>query len=161
MKGKYKYSDKDKKFSINSNSNTRGENFKQFGDFKIRSKSKEELDVLYLEYAKKVNERYENIIKKHTSKSIDYDRYIDLKRCEECKDFENDRAFVLCEHCEDGYHIYCLKPKLTKIPDCDFICSNCEISKQKNNKGFQGKISFKIEKKRIQKVNHKLIKIEM
>ena len=30
------------------------------------------------------------------------------KYCEICKDHHDDDKMLLCEYCEDGYHIFCL-----------------------------------------------------
>lgn len=116
-------------------------------EFLHRSKSKDELDQEYLIYAKKVNEKYDKLQKKKPKDAeLNKKRYLDLKRCERCFDFINGQVLLLCEYCDDAYHIYCLDPPLSHIPDEDFVCPNCksEISKKKSR---QCKIdeSMKIE----------------
>jgi hypothetical protein len=116
-------------------------------EFKRRSYSKEELDEEYLKYAQKVNEKYDKLLKQRPKDSeLNKKRYLDLKRCEKCFDFINGQVLLLCEYCDDGYHIYCLDPPLNHIPEEDFVCPNCksEISKKR---GRQSKIdeSIKIE----------------
>jgi hypothetical protein len=116
-------------------------------EYKRRPKSKDELDEEYLIYSKKVNERYDRLLKKRPKDSqLNKKRYLDLKRCEKCFDFINGQVLLLCEYCDDGYHIYCLDPPMTEIPEDDFVCPNCksEISKKKSR---QSKIdeSIKIE----------------
>ena len=32
---------------------------------------------------------------------------------------------LLCDGCDRGYHIYCLKPPLKKVPRSDWFCSDC------------------------------------
>jgi hypothetical protein len=128
-------------------------------EYKRRSKSKDELDEEYVIYSKKVNEKYDKMLKKRPSNShINKKRYLDLKRCEKCFDFINGQVLLLCEYCDDGYHIYCLDPPLKEIPDDDFVCPNCksEISKKKSR---QSKIdeSIKIEIIRNSKVIWSLI----
>ena len=176
---KCKFSQRDKRFSeipkflvSNASPKTRAQNksvsiskiqkeSKKFfsPDYKRRSKSKEELDEEYVIYSKKVNEKYDKMLKKRPNDShLNKKRYLDLKRCEKCCDFINGQVLLLCEYCDDGYHIYCLDPPLTEIPDDDFVCPNCksEISKKKSR---QSKIdeSIKIEIIRNSKVIWSLI----
>lgn len=33
---------------------------------------------------------------------------------------------LLCDGCDRGHHLYCLKPKLKKIPDDDWYCTECK-----------------------------------
>jgi len=33
---------------------------------------------------------------------------------------------LLCDSCDDGYHIFCLKPPLQKIPEGDWSCRTCK-----------------------------------
>lgn len=32
---------------------------------------------------------------------------------------------LLCDECDQGYHIYCLDPPLKSIPKTDWFCSDC------------------------------------
>ena len=36
--------------------------------------------------------------------------------CEKCLAGDDEPHFLLCEDCPKGYHIYCLRPKLPKVP---------------------------------------------
>jgi hypothetical protein len=36
--------------------------------------------------------------------------------CEICKLGTNDEKLLLCDACDQGFHIYCLKPPLKRIP---------------------------------------------
>ena len=45
--------------------------------------------------------------------------------CRKCLEDENDGDLMLCDHCDAAYHIYCLKPKLTKVPEGSWICKRC------------------------------------
>jgi hypothetical protein len=115
--------------------------YKIIGGFKVRSKSKEQIDELYKEHVLKVKEKYERLFKKNPkNKNLESDRNIELKRCEVCLDFENDSGLLLCDFCEDGYHIYCLSPPLNKIPE-DFACEKCK-SETKKEKMRQTTIQF-------------------
>ena len=33
---------------------------------------------------------------------------------------------LLCDGCDRGHHIFCLKPKLKSIPKDDWFCSDCK-----------------------------------
>ena len=33
---------------------------------------------------------------------------------------------LLCDGCDRGHHLYCLKPKLKKIPEDDWYCTECK-----------------------------------
>ena len=50
---------------------------------------------------------------------------------------------LLCDGCDRGHHLYCLKPKLKKIPDDDWYCTECKPKmrirspKKKNRKVFE------------------------
>ena len=37
----------------------------------------------------------------------------------------NDEGMLLCDGCDGGYHLSCLRPKLTSIPDGAWFCTHC------------------------------------
>ena len=45
--------------------------------------------------------------------------------CEVCSSIEDDENMLLCDGCDSGYHLYCLRPKLKTIPDDDWFCAKC------------------------------------
>ncbi|KAJ2412497.1 hypothetical protein GGI10_003647 [Coemansia sp. RSA 2530] len=47
------------------------------------------------------------------------------ERCEVCKLSENDDKMLICDGCNRGYHMYCLRPRLTTIPTNDWYCDVC------------------------------------
>ncbi|XP_014297529.1 bromodomain adjacent to zinc finger domain protein 1A isoform X3 [Microplitis demolitor] len=55
--------------------------------------------------------------------------------CRKCRDAEH---MLLCDGCNKGHHLYCLKPKLTSVPEGDWFCTTCKPpetkSKPKNKK---------------------------
>ena len=53
------------------------------------------------------------------------DSSIDDKCCEVCGYDGDEAKMILCDDCERGYHIYCLNPKLKRVPKGDWFCSNC------------------------------------
>ena len=42
--------------------------------------------------------------------------------CKVCKKDSDHSNLLLCEHCNDEYHIYCLNPPLQSVPEGDFFC---------------------------------------
>jgi len=41
---------------------------------------------------------------------------------------------LLCDSCDDGYHIFCLTPKLKSIPKDDWFCPNCQEKEKDHDK---------------------------
>lgn len=48
------------------------------------------------------------------------------KRCQVCASTNCEDKMLLCDKCDNGYHIDCLKPPLKKIPDGDWACKACK-----------------------------------
>lgn len=48
-------------------------------------------------------------------------------KCAVCGSGEDDRRLLLCDVCDDGFHLYCLAPPLARIPrDDEWVCPNCD-----------------------------------
>eukprot|EP00940_MAST-03C_sp_MAST-3C-sp2_P000565 g565.t1 len=45
--------------------------------------------------------------------------------CELCKRHDDDENMILCDRCDKGFHVYCLRPQLAAVPVGDWFCSNC------------------------------------
>lgn len=45
--------------------------------------------------------------------------------CEECRLGNGDEEMLLCDRCDLGYHIYCLRPILARVPSGSWFCSRC------------------------------------
>ena len=45
--------------------------------------------------------------------------------CGVCKDGGRENYMVLCDVCDRGFHLDCLEPKLTKVPEGDWMCQRC------------------------------------
>jgi hypothetical protein len=45
--------------------------------------------------------------------------------CRVCLEDENDDQVLLCDHCDASYHLYCLNPPLSHIPEDLWICPHC------------------------------------
>ena len=53
--------------------------------------------------------------------------------CTVCKSPTDDSRMLLCENedCNKMYHIYCLVPPLSVIPDGDWYCPSCVIDQER------------------------------
>merc|ERR1711993_75860 len=47
-------------------------------------------------------------------------------KCRICRRKTDPEKMLLCDGCDRGHHLYCLKPKLKKIPDDDWYCTECK-----------------------------------
>ena len=49
------------------------------------------------------------------------------KQCQVCRsgDVDDDDPMLLCDACNEGYHISCLNPPLARVPDGNWFCDNC------------------------------------
>eukprot|EP00854_Cymbomonas_tetramitiformis_P034177 gene34177-biopygen18263 len=45
--------------------------------------------------------------------------------CEECKRTVGEASMLVCDMCNHGYHIWCLKPALGGVPEGDWQCPKC------------------------------------
>ena len=52
--------------------------------------------------------------------SIAWDKSIMKASCQFCHGGENENALLLCDGCDKGFHTYCFKPPITKIPEGDW-----------------------------------------
>ncbi|XP_063803947.1 bromodomain adjacent to zinc finger domain protein 1A [Pseudophryne corroboree] len=46
-------------------------------------------------------------------------------RCKVCRKKGDGESMLLCDGCERGHHIYCVRPKLKYIPEGDWFCPEC------------------------------------
>ncbi|CAG9565734.1 unnamed protein product [Danaus chrysippus] len=46
--------------------------------------------------------------------------------CRLCRRRTDPDNMLLCDSCNKGHHLYCLKPKLTKVPEGDWFCDQCK-----------------------------------
>ena len=70
---------------------------------------------------------------------------LSIEGCQKCG-LDNDHSnLLLCETCNDEYHIYCLDPPLTSVPEGDFFCHKCKQNLQiftaNNNDELDQKVS--------------------
>jgi len=55
-------------------------------------------------------------------------------KCGKCGSTEDEDRMVLCDNCDAGYHLYCCEPRLSSIPEGDWICKDCRKSKKKQKR---------------------------
>ncbi|KAI5780878.1 PLU-1-like protein-domain-containing protein [Geopyxis carbonaria] len=49
------------------------------------------------------------------------------EKCEKCGRGDDMVNLLLCDGCDNGYHIYCLEPALKSVPDRDWYCDRCLV----------------------------------
>ncbi len=47
-------------------------------------------------------------------------------RCRICRRKTDPEKMLLCDKCDRGHHMYCLKPKLKAVPEGDWFCNECK-----------------------------------
>jgi len=47
-------------------------------------------------------------------------------KCRICRRKTDPDQMLLCDSCDKGHHLYCLKPKLKSIPSGDWFCPECK-----------------------------------
>lgn len=58
--------------------------------------------------------------------SITWSRSALEARCRVCKRKSDPDNMLLCDSCDKGTHLYCLKPKLKKVPEGEWFCDQCQ-----------------------------------
>lgn len=56
---------------------------------------------------------------------VAWDKSIMKANCQFCQSGESEDKLLLCDGCDRGYHTYCFKPKMDKIPEGDWFCYEC------------------------------------
>lgn len=54
----------------------------------------------------------------------------EITNCEVCSRPDREDVMLLCDHCNQGYHMDCLSPPLTEVPDGSWYCDNCVDSQE-------------------------------
>nr|XP_026483850.1 uncharacterized protein LOC113391920 isoform X14 [Vanessa tameamea] len=57
--------------------------------------------------------------------AIAWDKSIMKANCQFCLSGDNEGQLLLCDGCDKGYHTYCFKPRMEKIPEGDWYCWEC------------------------------------
>lgn len=64
----------------------------------------------------------------HCPSCVNATAQINLVACQNCKSLEDDENMLLCDKCDKGYHMYCLKPIVVSVPSGDWFCEKCDNS---------------------------------
>jgi hypothetical protein len=63
-------------------------------------------------------------VKRHATVSSSHSHY-DSKTCMLCGKADGGETMLLCDLCDCGFHIYCLTPPLSQVPETTFHCPSC------------------------------------
>jgi RNase H-like domain found in reverse transcriptase/Reverse transcriptase (RNA-dependent DNA polymerase)/Integrase core domain/Integrase zinc binding domain/PHD-finger/C-5 cytosine-specific DNA methylase len=70
------------------------------------------------------------------------------KACERCGDHRKGSKMLLCDHCNAGWHTFCLQPPLAEVPEGAWVCPNCldagvtlESIEERQARFFPGEVS--------------------
>ncbi|XP_072306374.1 bromodomain adjacent to zinc finger domain protein 2A [Eucyclogobius newberryi] len=66
-----------------------------------------------------------NLCLLHLEKAIAWERSVTKVNCQVCRKGDNDDSLLLCDGCDRGCHMYCLRPKMTQVPEGDWFCPTC------------------------------------
>eukprot|EP00042_Codosiga_hollandica_P043582 m.414445 g.414445 ORF g.414445 m.414445 type:complete len:1229 (+) comp56592_c0_seq9:156-3842(+) len=58
--------------------------------------------------------------------SIRWESTYATDKCRVCRKATDGQNMLLCDKCDHGFHIFCLKPRLTEIPAGDWYCNACQ-----------------------------------
>uniref|UniRef100_A0A131YC61 Bromodomain adjacent to zinc finger domain protein 1A n=1 Tax=Rhipicephalus appendiculatus TaxID=34631 RepID=A0A131YC61_RHIAP len=58
-------------------------------------------------------------------RSVAWDRSVLKAYCRICRRRRDPERMLLCDGCDRGHHLYCLKPPLEEIPKGDWYCISC------------------------------------
>uniref|UniRef100_K4A4V4 AIPP2-like SPOC-like domain-containing protein n=1 Tax=Setaria italica TaxID=4555 RepID=K4A4V4_SETIT len=59
---------------------------------------------------------------------------IDVNVCDICGDVGREYLLATCTRCLEGAeHIYCMRVKLDKVPDGEWLCEECQLREDQNN----------------------------
>ncbi|XP_046339571.1 tyrosine-protein kinase BAZ1B-like [Haliotis rufescens] len=56
---------------------------------------------------------------------IRWEKSAENAKCKICRKKGNDEAVLLCDECNQAFHMYCLRPALVYIPKGDWFCPAC------------------------------------
>ena len=73
----------------------------------------------------------------HPKKSAQSDRSESVDpemTCEVCRKQDQDELMLVCESCNQGYHTFCLVPKLHQVPSTAWFCGDCGGESQRTSR---------------------------
>ena len=66
--------------------------------------------------------------------------------CKVCKSKDDEEKMLLCDGCDCGFHIFCMKPPMKKIPegDDDWFCKPCKAGVERMTKSVEAKVALRV-----------------
>jgi ribosomal protein L37AE/L43A len=64
--------------------------------------------------------------------------------CEQCGSGNNSEELLLCDKCDNGFHMKCVRPIVVRIPIGSWICPKCLGTKKVTSKRFIDSLVFEI-----------------
>ncbi|XP_065062653.1 bromodomain adjacent to zinc finger domain protein 1A-like isoform X2 [Rhopilema esculentum] len=64
-------------------------------------------------------------------RSVMWNKSVLNARCRICRKKGDAEKMLLCDGCDRGFHMYCLKPPVKKIPEGDWFCTDCRPKEPK------------------------------
>lgn len=80
-------------------------------------------------------------------KAIAWERSVTKVTCQVCRKGDNDDCLLLCDGCDRGCHMYCLRPKITQVPEGDWFCPTC-VAKEDSESPRSSKKRTRVKKRR-------------
>ncbi|KAK2851651.1 hypothetical protein Q5P01_007927 [Channa striata] len=80
-------------------------------------------------------------------KAIAWERSVTKVTCQVCRKGDNDECLLLCDSCDRGCHMYCLRPKITQVPEGDWFCPAC-VAKEEDEPQRLSKTRTRVKKRR-------------
>ncbi|GLT97399.1 hypothetical protein SLE2022_149660 [Rubroshorea leprosula] len=67
-----------------------------------------------------------------------------IRSCKICAHRESTENMLICDKCEDAFHVSCCNPQIKEIPEDEWFCGSCSRNKQKSLRGTAGRKSSSI-----------------
>lgn len=97
----------------------------------------------------RIRSRYENgSFLRETAveaKKSEAESEFDYTNCEVCNSADREETMLLCDGCDKGYHMDCLVPPLTEIPEGSWYCDNCFSSESEASEEDIGQLLADLE----------------
>ena len=130
---------------ISQHCNASESNFKEnldIQDILIHQKSSHLVNSRLLAYATSVElwdnmaslqwwfrlEGWSEILEWLTCWNYEFTNIMIFQKCKICRKKGDDSALLLCDECNQAFHMHCLRPALFHIPKGDWLCPACDVS---------------------------------
>jgi hypothetical protein len=93
--------------------------------FKLKKKKKKELCI------RNKHRRYYSEKNEYLNSEVDFLKSLFFvllfQKCKICRKKGDDSALLLCDECNQAFHMHCLRPALFQIPKGDWLCPACDV----------------------------------